>query len=88
MTLSPKISFFKNFLIIFEDSIFEEPISVIIVLGDKNLFILRIRFLYSLIGVHKIIKSDFFTPSSNFFIIIPGSFNFFILEYLILIFHK
>ena len=41
-------------------SIFEEPISVIIFLLDKDLFILRIKFLYSLIGVLKIIKSDFF----------------------------
>ena len=54
------IPFFKKFFIIFDVSIFEEPISVIIFLLDKDLFILRIKFLYSLIGVLKIIKSDFF----------------------------
>ena len=32
-----KISFLKNFLIIFEDSIFDEPTSVIIVFGNKKL---------------------------------------------------
>ena len=31
-------------------------------------------------GVHKIIKSDFVTPSSNYLTILPGNFNFFILE--------
>ena len=36
-------------------------ISVMIFLSDKDLFILTIKFLYSLIGVHKIIKSEFFT---------------------------
>ena len=56
----PKELILKLF-IIFEVSIFEEPISVITFLFDKDLFILRIKFLYSLIGVLKIIRSDFFT---------------------------
>jgi len=45
-----------------------------------NLFIFKIRFLYSLIGVQKIIRSELTTPFFNDFKIIPGSFNFFILE--------
>ena len=72
--------FFKNFFIILEEPIFEEPISVIDVFGKMNLLISKISFLYSLIGVQKIIKSELTTPSFNDFIIIPGNLNFFILE--------
>ena len=33
-------------------------------------------FLYSLIGVQKIIKSELLTPSFNDLTIVPGNFNF------------
>ena len=71
--------FFKNFLIILEDSIFEEPISVINVFGEMKLLIFKISFLYSLIGVQKIIRSELTTPSFNDFTIVPGNLIFFIL---------
>ena len=64
---------------ILEESIFEEPISVIKVLVEIRLLIFKISPLYSLIGVQKIIKSELTTPSSNDFTIVPGSLNFFIL---------
>ena len=41
--------------------------------------IFKIIFLYSLIGVQKIIRSELTTHSFNDFKIIPGNFNFFIL---------
>ena len=50
--------FFKNFFIIFVDSIFEDPMSVINVFGEIKLLIFIIRFLYSLIGVQKIIRRN------------------------------
>ena len=46
----------------------------------RSLLILRINFLYSLIGVQKIINSDFETASFKFLTIIPGNFNFFIFD--------
>ena len=80
--MSNECLFFKNFLITLEDSIFEEPISVINVFEEIKLLIFKISFLYSLIGVQKIIRSEFTTPSFNDFTIIPGNFNFFILAIL------
>ena len=45
-----------------------------------KLFILGIIFLYSLIGVQKIIKSALITPSLRDFIILPGKLSFFIFK--------
>ena len=72
------IVFFKFFLIIAADSNFDDPTSVIICLGFKYLLIFKIIFLYSLIGVQKIIKSDFITASSSFLTITQGNLSFFI----------
>ena len=63
-----------------EEPIFEEPISVINVFAEMKLLIFKISSLYSLIGVQKIIRSELTTPVFNEFVIIPDSFNFFILE--------
>ena len=46
---------------------------------EINLLIFKIIPLYSLIGVQKIIKSEFTTPSFSDFTIVPGNLNFFIL---------
>ena len=66
-------------LIISIDLCFDEPISVIICFVVKFLLIFKIVFLYSLIGVQKIIRSELTTPSFNDFTIVPGNLNFFIL---------
>ena len=76
--MSNECLFFKNFLITLEDSIFEEPISVINVFEEIKLLIFKISFLYSLIGVQKIINSVFKTASCNLLTKIPGNFNFLI----------
>ena len=53
--------------------------SVIIVFGKIRLLILRIIFLYSLIGVQKKIRSELITPSFKVLTIVPGNLNLLIL---------
>tara|TARA_B100000886_G_scaffold264394_1_gene188902 strand:- start:201 stop:422 length:222 start_codon:yes stop_codon:yes gene_type:complete len=65
---------------IFDDSVFDEPISVISVFGEIVLLISRISFLYSLVDVQTITKFEFAKPSFSDLTIIPVNLSLFILE--------